>query len=58
MRNRKAGADYIEKIDAIGGALAAIEMASFENKRSGSRFQAQRNLENLEDIVVGVNKFQ
>ena len=54
----KQAADYIEKIDAIGGALAAIENGFIQNEIQEAAFQAQRNLENLEDIVVGVNKFQ
>lgn len=54
----KQAAEYIEKIDAVGGALAAIENGFIQNEIQEAAFQAQRNLENLEDIVVGVNKFQ
>ena len=54
----KRAAEYIEKIDAVGGALAAIENGFIQNEIQEAAYQAQRNLENLEDIVVGVNKFQ
>ncbi len=54
----KKAAEYIEKIDAIGGALAAIENGFIQNEIQEAAFQAQRKLENQEDIVVGVNKFQ
>ncbi len=50
--------EYIEKIDAFGGALAAIENGFIQNEIQEAAYQAQRNLESLEDIVVGVNKFQ
>ncbi|MCK9245610.1 MAG: methylmalonyl-CoA mutase family protein [Anaerolineaceae bacterium] len=51
-------AEYIAKIDALGGALAAIESGYIQNEIQDAAFQAQRDLENGEDIVVGVNKFQ
>ncbi len=51
-------AEYIGKIDALGGALAAIESGYIQNEIQDAAFQAQRDLENGEDIVVGVNKFQ
>lgn len=54
----KRAAEYIEKIDAVGGALSAIENGFIQNEIQEAAFQAQRNLENEEDIVVGVNKFQ
>ena len=50
--------EYIKKIDDLGGALAAIESGYIQNEIQEAAFQAQRNLENGEEIVVGVNKFQ
>ena len=49
---------YIEKIDALGGALRAIENGYIQNEIQDAAYAAQRRLENGEDIVVGVNKFQ
>ena len=49
---------YIEKIDAMGGAMRAIENGYIQNEIQDAAYAAQRRLENGEDIVVGVNKFQ
>ena len=50
--------EYITKIDEMGGALAAIENGYIQGEIQNSAFEAQRRLENGEDIVVGVNKFE
>jgi len=50
--------EYIQKIDAMGGALHAIENGYIQNEIQEAAYAAQRRLENGEDIVVGVNKFQ
>jgi methylmalonyl-CoA mutase N-terminal domain/subunit len=54
----RQAADYIAKIDDLGGALSAIESGFIQSEIQEAAFQAQRRLENKEDIVVGVNKFQ
>ncbi len=54
----KQAAEYIRKIDDLGGALSAIEGGFIQGEIQDAAFQAQRRLENHEDIVVGVNKFQ
>lgn len=51
-------AEYIEKIDALGGALKAIETGYMQNEIQDSAFKSQLNLEAGDDVVVGVNKFQ
>ncbi len=53
---RKA-AEYLQKIDEMGGALKAIENGYIQGEIQNAAFAAQRRLENREDIVVGVNKF-
>jgi methylmalonyl-CoA mutase N-terminal domain/subunit len=50
--------DYIEKIDAMGGALAAIEAGFIQREIQESAYQAQQAIEKEESIVVGVNAFQ
>ncbi len=50
--------EYIEKIDAMGGALKAIENGYMQNEIQDSAYASQLRLENGEDVVVGVNKFQ
>ena len=50
--------DYIEKIDAMGGALQAINTGFMQNEILDAAYQAQRAIEKGEEIVVGVNDFQ
>ncbi|MCU1227330.1 MAG: Methylmalonyl-CoA mutase [Acidobacteria bacterium] len=49
--------ELIEKIDAMGGALAAIESGFMQNEIGESAYFAQRALEEKRAIVVGVNEF-
>jgi len=49
---------YLERIDALGGALAAIERGFMQAEIHEAAYQAQRAVERGESIVVGVNKFQ
>jgi methylmalonyl-CoA mutase, N-terminal domain len=47
----------IEKIDAMGGAMAAIESGFMQHEIGESAYAAQRALEEHRAIVVGVNEF-
>jgi methylmalonyl-CoA mutase N-terminal domain/subunit len=47
----------IEKIDAMGGATAAIESGFMQHEIGDSAYHAQRALEDKSAIVVGVNEF-
>jgi methylmalonyl-CoA mutase N-terminal domain/subunit len=47
----------IEKIDEMGGAIAAIESGFVQNEIGESAYRAQRELEEKRAIVVGVNDF-
>lgn len=49
---------YIERIDALGGALAAIEKGFMQNEIQDSAYKFQKEIESKEQIVVGVNSFQ
>jgi methylmalonyl-CoA mutase, N-terminal domain len=49
---------YLQKIDDLGGALAAIENGYMQNEIQEAAYQTQRAVENKEQIVVGVNQFQ
>lgn len=51
-------AEYIAKIDEMGGAMRAIENGFIQSEIQDSAYQAQRRLETEEDVVVGVNRFQ
>ncbi|WP_455423697.1 acyl-CoA mutase large subunit family protein [Chloracidobacterium validum] len=49
---------YIEKIDSLGGMLAAIEQGFPQREIQQAAFEYQRAVERNETIVVGVNRFQ
>lgn len=50
--------EYIFKIDKMGGALTAIENGYMQNEIHNSAFQFQQDIENGQEIVVGVNAYQ
>lgn len=55
----EAGAmEYIEKIDALGGAAEAIEKGYIQKEIMDSAYEYQKQVESGERIVVGMNKFQ
>ncbi|MGB2914701.1 MAG: methylmalonyl-CoA mutase family protein [Pyrinomonadaceae bacterium] len=54
----KAAVDYIEKIDAMGGMLRAIELGYVQNEIQEAAYDYQLAVEKDDAIVVGVNKFQ
>ncbi|MCI0556373.1 MAG: methylmalonyl-CoA mutase family protein [Anaerolineae bacterium] len=54
----KGAAEYISKIDDIGGALTAIERGYMQNEIQNAAYEAQQAIEKKEQIVVGVNQFQ
>lgn len=50
--------DYIRKIDEMGGAAAAIEKGYIQREIQDSAYKYQREIESLERVVVGLNRFQ
>jgi len=48
----------IEKIDAMGGSVSAIEQGFIQNEIAKSAYEYQRGIESGEKIIVGLNKFQ
>ncbi len=48
----------LDRIDALGGPLAAIEKGYLQGEIQNSAYQYQRAIEEGRQIVVGVNKFQ
>ena len=50
--------DYLEKIDAMGGALQAINNGFMQREIQNAAYQVQRAIEKKEEIVVGVNEFE
>ena len=48
---------YIEKIDALGGMLRAIETGFVQTEIQKAAFDYQRSVESGDQVVVGVNRF-
>jgi methylmalonyl-CoA mutase N-terminal domain/subunit len=49
---------YIQRIDELGGAIAAIERGFPQAEIQDAAYRAQQAVERGEQIVVGVNRFQ
>ena len=50
--------EYIKKIDAMGGALSAIERGYMQSEIQEAAYRFQKSIESGERTVVGVNKYQ
>jgi methylmalonyl-CoA mutase N-terminal domain/subunit len=53
----RAAWDYIHRIDALGGMVAAIERAYPQREIAEAAYRYQMAVDNKEKIVVGVNDF-
>jgi methylmalonyl-CoA mutase N-terminal domain/subunit len=49
---------YIERIDAMGGTLAAIEQGYIQGEIQNAAYAFQQEVERGEAVVVGVNRFR
>jgi methylmalonyl-CoA mutase N-terminal domain/subunit len=49
--------DYIEKIDAMGGMVAAVERGYPQREIAEASYRYQRELDKKEKLMVGVNDF-
>ena len=49
---------YLDQIDAMGGAIAAIEAGFQQRNIQDAAYRAQRQIESGESVVVGVNRYQ
>ncbi|MCD4687667.1 MAG: methylmalonyl-CoA mutase family protein [Anaerolineae bacterium] len=52
-----AAREYIARIDALGGALSAIEQGFVQTEINNAAYAYQKTVESGEQVVVGVNKF-
>jgi len=50
--------EYLQRIDAAGGTLRAIETGYIQNEIQNAAYEYQRAIEKGERTVVGVNRFQ
>jgi methylmalonyl-CoA mutase N-terminal domain/subunit len=49
--------EYIQKIDAMGGTLAAIEQGYIQKEIQDSAYRFQKEIESGERVYVGINKY-
>jgi methylmalonyl-CoA mutase N-terminal domain/subunit len=49
--------DYIDRIEAMGGAVAAIEAGFYQDQIHEAAFRIQQGIESGERVIVGVNRF-
>lgn len=49
--------EYIRKIDAMSGSVAAIEQGYLQNEIARSSYEYQSRIERGEKVIVGVNKY-
>jgi methylmalonyl-CoA mutase N-terminal domain/subunit len=50
--------EYIDQIDRMGGAVAAIEKGFIQKEIAASAYRFQQEVEKGQRIIVGLNKFQ
>jgi methylmalonyl-CoA mutase N-terminal domain/subunit len=48
---------YLDKIDALGGMLKAIERGYVQQEIQNAAYEYQQQVDRLEAVVVGVNRF-
>ncbi|MFB0832450.1 methylmalonyl-CoA mutase [Brevibacillus laterosporus] len=53
----KAVLAYMDKIEKMGGAVAAVEAGYMQREIHKQAYETQRNIESGEEVVVGVNRF-
>ncbi len=49
---------YLDKIEALGGTLRAIEQGYIQQEIQNAAYDFQQAVDRLETVVVGVNRFQ
>jgi len=48
---------YIDRIEKMGGVISAIEKGYFQREIANSAYKYQREIDNKERIIVGVNEY-
>lgn len=54
----KEAMEYLDKIDKMGGAVAAIEQGYMQKEMALHAYEDQKNVETGRRTVIGVNKYQ
>jgi methylmalonyl-CoA mutase N-terminal domain/subunit len=57
LRLERQAYEYFEKIEVAGGVLPAIQEGFFQREISAAAYQYQRETDDQERIVVGINKY-
>jgi ethylmalonyl-CoA mutase len=55
---KSAAREEIDRVQAMGGAVAAVEQGYMKSALVASHAERRRRIEDGEDVVVGVNRFQ
>ena len=50
--------EYLKKIESLGGAMMAIEKGFYQSEIASAAYQMQKEIEQKERIVVGVNEYR
>ena len=50
--------EYVDKVEGMGGAVAAIEAGFYQDEIHEAAFRIQLGIESGERVLVGVNRFQ
>ena len=58
LDSEAAANEYIREIDAMGGMIAAIEAGFPQREIASASYRYQREVEQGQRVVVGVNRFQ
>ncbi|MFC2038891.1 methylmalonyl-CoA mutase [Chloroflexota bacterium] len=53
----KEASFYIEKIDALGGAAAAINTGYQQSEIQKAAYEYQKKIENKQQVIVGINEY-
>ena len=57
-RLEREAADYLRRIDDMGGTLRAIETGFIQGEIQNAAFEFQKGVESGRNVIVGVNRFQ
>jgi methylmalonyl-CoA mutase N-terminal domain/subunit len=58
LEMEKRAVALMERIDAMGGAVAAVEQGFVQDEIARSAYEAQRDVESGQSVIVGVNRYR
>jgi methylmalonyl-CoA mutase N-terminal domain/subunit len=58
LETEGAANEYIRRIDQMGGMIAAVEAGFPQREIAAASYRYQREIEDAERVIVGVNRFQ